>query len=124
MYIIFENHNFYIKKEDSQIPWLKVFTQEPYKELSDLDNELRHQLWEIVNIIEKEMITYYQPTKINIASFANMLPRVHIHIMARFKDDNFYPNPMWGEKQRKNELTLPDEEKFFKRVFEALQKFA
>ena len=122
MYIIFENHNFYIEKENSQIPWLKVFTQEPYKELSDLDNELRQQLWEIVNIIEKEMIEYYQPTKINIASFANMLPRVHIHVMARFQDDNFYPNPIWGEKQRDNELTLPDEEKFFKRVFAALQK--
>ncbi|WP_428739870.1 HIT family protein [Sulfurimonas sp.] len=124
MHIIFENHNFYIETEKSQIPWLKVFTQEPYKELSDLNDELRQQLWEIVNIIEKEMIEYYQPTKINIASFANMLPRVHIHVMARFQDDNYYPNPMWGEKQREHQLTLPDEEKFFKRVFAALQKFA
>lgn len=124
MYIIFENHNFYVEKEPSQIPWLKVFTQEPYKELSDLSHELRLELWEIVNIIEQEMIAYYKPKKINIASFANMLQRVHIHVMARFEDDNYYPQPMWGEKQRDNKLQLPDEEKFLKRVFAALQKFA
>ncbi|MBD3797055.1 MAG: HIT family protein [Campylobacterales bacterium] len=123
MYIIFENHNFYVEKESSQIPWLKVFTQEPYKELSDLSHELRLELWEIVNVIETEMIAYYKPKKINIASFANMLPRVHIHVMARFEDDNYYPQPMWGEKQRDNKLQLPDEEKFLKRVFKALQQF-
>ncbi len=124
MHIIFENQNFYIEKEESQIPWLKVFTQEPHKEVSQLSPEVRAQLWEIVNVIETEMILYYKPTKINIASFANMLPRVHVHVMARFKDDNYYPNPMWGEKLRENQLTLPNEEVFFKRVFTALQKFA
>lgn len=122
MYIIYENQNFYIEKEESQIPWLKIFTKEPYKEISDLDPNLRSELWELVNTVEKEMIAYYRPTKINIASFANMLPRVHIHVMARFEEDNYYPHPMWGEKQRENELTLPDEEEFFKRVFAALQK--
>ncbi len=124
MHIIFENQNFYIEKEESQIPWLKVFTQEPHKEVSQLSPEVRAQLWEIVNVIETEMILYYKPTKINIASFANMLPRVHVHVMARFKDDSYYPNPMWGEKLRENQLTLPNEEMFFKRVFTALQKFA
>lgn len=124
MYIIFENQDFYIEKEESQIPWLKIFTKEPYKEISDLNDDLRKQLWEIVNIVEIEMKAYYQPTKINIASFANMLPRVHIHVMARFEYDNYYPNPMWGEKQRDHELTLPDEDEFLKRVFKALQKFA
>lgn len=123
MYIIFENQNFYIEKEESQIPWLKIFTKEPYKEISDLDPKLRSELWEIVNIVEKEMISYYRPTKVNIASFANMLPRVHIHVMARFKEDNYYPNPMWGEQQRENQLNLPSEEKFYKNIFNKLTSF-
>lgn len=120
MHIIFENQNFYIEKEESQIPWLKVFTQEPHKELSDLAPEIRVQLWDIVNIIETEMIAYYKPTKINIASFANVLPRVHIHVMARFENDNFYPNPMWGDQQRDNHLSLPNEEQFIKQIFHKL----
>ena len=56
----------------------------------------------------------------NMASFANMLPRVHIHVMARFENDSYFPNPMWGEKLRDADLNLADEEKFHKRVFNAL----
>jgi len=119
--LIYEDKHFYIEKENSEIPWLKIFTKEPYKELGDMPKELRSRLWDIYDIVEYEMKAYYNPTKINMASFANMLPRVHIHVMARFKEDSYFPNPMWGEKMREAKLTLPNEEKFHKRVFEALQ---
>jgi len=120
--IIYENKNFYIETEPSEIPWLKLFTKEPYKELSDMPKEMRLELWELYDIIEKEMREYYHPDKINMASFANMLPRVHIHIMARYKNDSYFPNPMWGEKLREAKLTLPSAEKFYKNILQALQK--
>lgn len=118
--IIYEDSLLYVEKEPSEIPWLKIFTKEPYRELGDLPKELRQRLWEVYDIIEEEMKNYYKPTKINMASFANMLPRVHIHVMARFKEDSHFPNPMWGEKIRDAKLTLPNEEEFHKRVFTAL----
>ena len=120
--LIYEDNNFYIEKEQSDIPWLKIFTKEPYKELGDVPKDLRLKLWEIYDIIEHEMKAYYNPKKINMASFANMLPRVHIHVMARFEDDSHFPNPMWGEKLREAKLTLPNEDEFFKRVKKALKK--
>ena len=120
--IIYENSHFYIEKENSEIPWVKIFTKEPYKELGDMPKALRLELWEIYDIVEMQMREYYKPDKINMASFANMLPRVHIHVMARFKDDSYFPNPMWGEKQREASLKLPNEQDFYKKVFEALQK--
>lgn len=118
--IIYEDSRLYIEKEQSEIPWLKIFTKEPYRELGDVPKELRARLWEVYDIVEFEMKAYYKPQKINMASFGNMLPRVHIHVMARFEDDSHFPNPMWGEKLRETELNLPDEEEFFKRVVEAL----
>ncbi len=118
--IIYEDNELYIEKESSEIPWLKIFTKEPYKELSDIPKELRIRLWEIYDIVEHEIKNYYNPAKINMASFGNMLPRVHIHVMARFKDDSYFPNPMWGEKLREANLNLPDEEEFYKRVREAI----
>ena len=54
------------------------------------------------------MRKFYNPTKINIASFANYVPRVHFHVMARFESDSFFPESMWGKKQREGELNLPD----------------
>ena len=118
--IIFEDHEIYVQKHEDELPWLKIFTIEPYKELSDVPKELRTKIWEIYDLIEYEMIHYYHPEKINMASFANMLPRVHIHVMARFKEDCYFPNSVWGEKLRDSDLTLPDEKEFHKRVFNAL----
>ena len=120
--IIYENTSFYIQNENSEIPWLKIFTKEPFKELGDMPKDLRRQLWDIYDIVEFHMKSYYKPKKINMASFANMLPRVHIHVMARFEEDSYFPNPMWGEKLRDAKLNLPSEELFFKELNIALSK--
>lgn len=117
---IWEDEHFYILKEPSSIPWLKLFTKEPYKELGDMPDELRAKMWQIYDEIEKQMKLYYNPTKINMASFANMLPQVHIHIMARFEKDSHFPNPMWGEKLRDGFLELADEKIFHKKLIKAL----
>jgi len=122
--IIYEDNLFYIEKEESEIPWLKIFTKETYRELGDMPKELRVTLWEIYDILEYEMKHFYTPKKINMASFANMLPRVHIHVMARFENDSYFPNPMWGEKMRESKLNFSDEEEFHRRVFNALSSRA
>lgn len=120
--IIYEDSQIYIQKEQSEIPWLKIFTKEPYKELGDLPKKLKQRLWEIYDIVEFHMNFYYKPTKINMASFANILPRVHIHIMARFENDSYFPNSMWGKKLRDSNLSLPSEKIFFKELLIALNK--
>jgi len=118
--IIYEDFSLWVEREDAEIPWLKIFTKEPYKELGDVPAGLRTKLWETYDLIEYEMKRYYNPKKINMASFANILPRVHIHVMARFEEDSHFPQPIWGEKQRESNLNLPNEEEFHKRVFNAL----
>ncbi len=119
--IIYEDADIYIETEKSEIPWLKIFTKEVYIELSDVPKNLRVKLWDVYEILEIEMISYYKPKKINMASFANMLPRVHIHVMARFEEDSYFPNPMWGEKLRESKLNLPNENLFFEKVKKALK---
>ena len=119
--IIYEDAEIYIEKEKNEIPWLKIFTKHPYKEIGDMPKELRVKLWNVFDIIEQEMKSYYKPEKINMASFANILPRVHIHVMARFKEDSFFPNPIWGEKMREGKLNLPDSDQFHNNIFDALQ---
>lgn len=120
--IIYEDKEIYIEKEENEIPWLKIFTKEPYKELGDVPKSLRLKLFEVYDIIESQMKTYYNPKKINLASFANMLPRVHLHVMARFEEDSYFPNPIWGEKLRESHLNLPDEKEFYKHLQNALSQ--
>jgi len=112
MSLIYENKTIKLEIEDAEIPWLKLFTKHPYKEMSDIPKGMRDEMYALLNVIEKEMISYYKPTKINIASFGNYMPHVHWHIMARFEEDSFFPEPMWGKKQRKSSLSLPSLEIF------------
>ena len=119
--IIFQNENFYIEPEPHSLPWLKIFTQTPYKELTDMPRELRDELWRLYYIVEEEMRSYFQPDKINMASFANMLPRVHVHVIARYKDDAYFPNPVWGEKMRKDKKVSEDFELFYERIADRLK---
>lgn len=106
------DREFYLIRHESTVPWLILHPQEEYREFSELPRKLRYRIVDLLTIIEESMIAYYQPEKINIASFGNYLPRQHWHIMARFKEDSHFPEPMWGERQREGKLKLPDFETF------------
>ena len=116
MEYIYKNDLINIQIEQSEIPWLKIFTNKDIKEFSQCDNETKTEIWRCLDIIEKEMLSYYKCDKINIASFGNYVPHVHFHIMARFKEDSYFPEPMWGEKQREASLELPSFEEFCKEI--------
>lgn len=120
---VFENNLVYIEVEPSEIPWLKIFAREECKEFSECSAETRAEIFELLHRIEREMLDYFQPTKINIASFANYLPKVHWHIMARFSDDSWFPEPVWGQKQRDARLDLPPMEPFIERLRDSLQQW-
>ncbi len=109
---IYENKLIFIEVEPSEIPWLKIFSKQDCKELTDCDTVTRQEIYRLLEFIETEMIAYFQPDKINIASFANYLPKVHWHVMARFKTDSYFPEPMWGKKQREAMLDYPPMESF------------
>jgi diadenosine tetraphosphate (Ap4A) HIT family hydrolase len=120
MSVIYENANIRIEVEPSEIPWLKIFTQHPYKEMSEVPGLIKFEIYDLLDTIEKEMLAYYNPKKINIASFGNYMPHVHWHIMARFEEDSFFPEPMWGTRQRESSLNLPEFESFCEKVVNAI----
>lgn len=105
-----------IEVHAASVPWLKVFVQRTAREFSDCTPAEKQAVFEALDIIETAMIDYYRPEKINIASFGNMLPQVHWHIMARFKNDTHFPEPMWGVQQREAVLPLPPLAPLLKRI--------
>ena len=70
------------------------------KEITDLPEAVFFQLFNILYIVEKALISVLLPEKINLASLGNQTPHLHWHIIPRFLDDRFYPNSIWGEKIR------------------------
>jgi diadenosine tetraphosphate (Ap4A) HIT family hydrolase len=120
--MIYENNLIKVEIEHTEIPWLKIFTQENIKEFSQCNSETKLEILRALDIIEKEMLGYFKPEKINIASFGNYVPHVHFHIMARFKEDSYFPEPMWGKIQRESNLKLKDFKEFYKIVTEKLNQ--
>ena len=116
MSLIYKNDLIKIEIENAEIPWLKIFTIENIKEFSQCNNETKQEIFKYHDIIEKEMLDYFKPDKINIASFGNYVPHVHFHVMARFKEDSYFPEPMWGKKQREANFELSSFEIFYEEL--------
>lgn len=114
--MIYKNELIKIEIESSEIPWLKIFTIENIKEFSQCNSKTKQEIFKYLDIIEKEMLSHFNPKKINIASFGNYVPHVHFHIMARFEEDSYFPEPMWGKKQRDANLDLPSFEEFYENL--------
>lgn len=110
--MIYKDEWIYIEIHVSEIPWLKIFTHRKIKEFSEATAEEKSAIWHALELIEKEMLVFFVPKKINIAQFGNYLPHCHWHIMARFENDSFFPEPMWGTKQREGSYHLEGMERF------------
>lgn len=38
----------------------------------------------------------FTPDKINIGALGNLVPQLHVHVLARRRDDPAWPGPVWG----------------------------
>lgn len=69
-------------------------------EIFDLELSDQQQLTKEINLIAKLVKEYFNADKINIASLGNMVSQLHIHIIARFKNDRIFPNPVWNDDKK------------------------
>jgi diadenosine tetraphosphate (Ap4A) HIT family hydrolase len=57
----------------------------------------RHILMEEISLISEVMVELFQPDKLNVAALGNIVPQLHVHIIARFKNDPAWPEPVFGK---------------------------
>lgn len=90
-----------IQVDDPQFPgYFRVIWNEHIAEMSDLTDVERQLLEKVLLTVEKAVRAKMQPDKINWAQFGNMVPHLHWHIIARYRDDSHFPESIWGLKQR------------------------
>ncbi|WBS03524.1 HIT family protein [Pseudoduganella sp. SL102] len=70
------------------------------KEMTDLSPSERDRVMRAVWAVEAALRDVLAPHKVNVASFGNMTPHVHWHVIPRYADDAHFPNPTWGVRQR------------------------
>ncbi|MDH5301928.1 MAG: HIT domain-containing protein [Gammaproteobacteria bacterium] len=87
---------------DSSFPWfILVPARDSVTEIYQLNREDRLQLMEESYQLSLAMQTCFQPDKLNIAAIGNMVPQLHMHHVARYKNDTCWPKPVWGNSSAK-----------------------
>ncbi len=67
------------------------------REMSDLPPARRQFLMAVVFAVESVLRDLFAPDKINLASFGNMVPHLHWHVIPRWVGDRHFPEPVWGQ---------------------------
>lgn len=78
-------------------PWLILVPRRPgLRDIDDLPPADRAVLIEETARASRALKDTVRPTKINVAALGNLVPQLHLHVIARFTDDPAWPRPVWG----------------------------
>lgn len=103
-----------IRIDDPVLPgFCRVIWNEHVREMSDLPTAARKRLMQVVFAVEAALRECWCPDKINLASFGNVVPHLHWHVIPRWRDDRFFPEPVWGKAQREGttQRSGPDDDR-------------
>jgi diadenosine tetraphosphate (Ap4A) HIT family hydrolase len=86
---------------DSRWPWLMLIPHRPGAiEIHDLTPLDQTMLVFEADIVAKALKSVTGCDKINTAALGNVVPQLHMHVVARFEGDPNWPGPVWGFGQR------------------------
>jgi diadenosine tetraphosphate (Ap4A) HIT family hydrolase len=82
---------------DSRFPWLILVPRRPaLSELIDLDEASYALQMAEVRAVSEALRDLVAPHKLNVAALGNSVRQLHIHVIARFREDVAWPRPVWG----------------------------
>ncbi|EKM97015.1 histidine triad family protein [Stutzerimonas degradans] len=87
---------------DAQYPWfILVPRREAVSELFQLDAADQQQLWRETTAFAEIVKDSFGADKMNVATLGNVVSQLHMHVIARSRDDAAWPAPVWGKHQPK-----------------------
>ena len=69
-------------------------------EFSDLPALQRAACMDAVVLMEQALRVHLQPDKVNLATLGNVVPHLHWHVIARWQWDAHWPQPVWSQQRR------------------------
>ena len=97
-----------IAPDEADYPgFLRVVWNAHVAEMTDLGRDDRDHVVRTVFAVEESLRAILQPHKVNLASFGNVVPHLHWHVIPRFREDPHFPNPIWGARLRDGVVPVP-----------------
>ena len=103
--------------DNSKFPWIIIIPNR--KNITDITGlNLKDQIVLMKEIVHcsKLMKKMFNTSKLNIEKIGNIVPQLHIHIIARFRKDSTWPLSVWVVKGK------PYQKKLLEKVITKLKK--
>ena len=85
--------------DNSKFPWVILIPKRnKITDISDLNSKNQILLMKEIIHVSKIMKKLFKTSKLNIEKIGNMVPQLHIHIIARSKKDSTWPLSVWVVK--------------------------
>ena len=107
--------------KDANYPWLILVPRRAdISELIDLPPDAQRQLTDEIARASQALKTITACDKLNIAALGNMVAQLHVHVIARRRDDKAWPKPIWGATPP-SDYTAEDRDRLITAVKQNLQ---
>lgn len=81
---------------DADYPWLILVPRRAdARDMIDLGGE-QALLMDEISVVSQALKDQTRCDKLNVAAIGNVVPQLHIHIVARRIGDRLWPKPVWG----------------------------
>ncbi len=105
-------------KNNANYPWfILVPRQDNIQDIDQLPQALQHTLIDEISRLSSIVKAHFQPDKLNVGTLGNMVPQLHIHVIARFTHDMLWPHGIWQASQ----TTTPYQEDKIHELIELLR---
>ena len=85
--------------DNSKFPWIILIPKRnKITDISDLNSKDQTLLMKEIVYASKVMKKLFKTSKLNVEKIGNIVPQLHIHIIARSKKDSSWPLSVWVVK--------------------------
>ncbi len=93
-------HFILLLMDNSLVPWFILVPKTDKTELFELDDAHYKQVFTKIAQVSECVENEFKPDKLNIAAIGNMVKQLHIHIIARYEMDVYWPGVVWGGSEK------------------------
>ncbi|TYC79935.1 HIT family protein [Stappia sp. BW2] len=83
--------------KDANYPWLMLVPRKSdLVEIIDLEDAEQMQLMREIALASQALREVTDCEKLNVGALGNQVSQLHVHVIARYREDAAWPGPVWG----------------------------
>jgi len=87
--------------DNQKFPWIILIPKRKgITDISELNSKDQSLLMKEIVYCSKLMKKVFKTKKLNVEKIGNIVPQLHIHIIARYKNDSTWPLSVWVAKEK------------------------